>query len=602
MKRCRMSRRARSRRPGRTRRRPHATPDLRRLRRMPRLSHGGLRPLEEDPDGERRPRSEGASRRHHSGSEQARSAGDVHEGPDRVRLRQQVEAALLHEESATTIFRSARSGTSRTSSGAPIRCANGTDWWTPFYPGGQQHAADRPAVRRLPLRQLRHPDEDSRPSGTSAARNATARAASTSRNPSRANIVNPARLDSVHANDVCIQCHSQGQPLENPIEGKYYDWPVGYRAGSEAEGFLAARRAQARARRRSRISPTARRTRTGCRGTTSSQSVMYTRGVTCFSCHDVHGTANNADLLKPAAACCASSATVRNRRTARTRRRIEQHTHHKAGSPAANASAATCRRSSRRIADVNVRSHTFKFISPATTDSLKVPNPCTTCHTDKTTKWALGRAQIVAGVLALARRQLNSFSRASWLRSRALFGIAATGIAIAAAVGIGEVALRVTDGYSLTSLALVGKTQPRVVRAPQVEQIALNAARALDLAPGVDAGWFAQDPPPTPTFEMPAWARDRAARYPADAYSPMFEFNRAFLRDRLCRSAPTEVFGNLEDFLYFTPPDDTDIYPSYRHPRRFSAPGWFTTNGFGWRGTGTRAEQAAERCPDCIRR
>src|SRR2546430_7361248 len=22
----------------------------------------------------------------------------------------------------------------------------------------------------------------------------------------------------------CIQCHSQGRPLKNPIEGKYYDW------------------------------------------------------------------------------------------------------------------------------------------------------------------------------------------------------------------------------------------------------------------------------------------------------------------------------------------------------------------------------------------
>jgi hypothetical protein len=31
------------------------------------------------------------------------------------------------------------------------------------------------------------------------------------------------------------------------------------------------------------------------------QSVMYTRGVTCFSCHDVHGTSNNADLIKPIA-------------------------------------------------------------------------------------------------------------------------------------------------------------------------------------------------------------------------------------------------------------------------------------------------------------
>jgi len=37
-------------------------------------------------------------------------------------------------------------------------------------------------------------------------------------NPNKANIVNPAKLDYVRANDTCIQCHSQGQPLKNPIE------------------------------------------------------------------------------------------------------------------------------------------------------------------------------------------------------------------------------------------------------------------------------------------------------------------------------------------------------------------------------------------------
>ena len=29
-------------------------------------------------------------------------------------------------------------------------------------------------------------------------------------------------------------------------------------------------------------------------------SQMYTRGVVCFSCDDVHGTENNAGLVKPA--------------------------------------------------------------------------------------------------------------------------------------------------------------------------------------------------------------------------------------------------------------------------------------------------------------
>jgi predicted CXXCH cytochrome family protein len=35
-------------------------------------------------------------------------------------------------------------------------------------------------------------------------------------------------------------------------------------------------------------------------GNDFTQSVMYRRGVTCFSCHDVHGTGNDADTIKPA--------------------------------------------------------------------------------------------------------------------------------------------------------------------------------------------------------------------------------------------------------------------------------------------------------------
>ena len=40
------------------------------------------------------------------------------------------------------------------------------------------------------------------------------------------------------------------------------------------------------------------------------------------------------------------------------------------------------------IADINVRSHTFAFITPAMTDEYKIPNPCLSCHTDKSTDWA----------------------------------------------------------------------------------------------------------------------------------------------------------------------------------------------------------------------
>jgi len=40
------------------------------------------------------------------------------------------------------------------------------------------------------------------------------------------------------------------------------------------------------------------------------------------------------------------------------------------------------------VPGVFVHAHTFKFIPPEMTDRYKVPNPCTSCHGDKTTSWA----------------------------------------------------------------------------------------------------------------------------------------------------------------------------------------------------------------------
>jgi hypothetical protein len=41
------------------------------------------------------------------------------------------------------------------------------------------------------------------------------------------------------------------------------------------------------------------------------------------------------------------------------------------------------------IANVNVRSHTFRFIPPSAIHTSKVPNPCTGCYTDKSNEWAI---------------------------------------------------------------------------------------------------------------------------------------------------------------------------------------------------------------------
>ena len=114
-----------------------------------------------------------------------------------VRVRDEMEAALLHEAGQRLFPARRRSGTSRTRCGAPYFVAAEHRLVGAALSRRQQERPDRPAVRRLPLGELQRADEDASPSGTSAASGATAAAASTSRSPTATNIVNPAKLDFV---------------------------------------------------------------------------------------------------------------------------------------------------------------------------------------------------------------------------------------------------------------------------------------------------------------------------------------------------------------------------------------------------------------------
>ena len=55
--------------------------------------------------------------------------------------------------------------------------------------------------------------------------------------PVAATILNPSRMGYVPANDTCIQCQSQGRPLQNPIEGHNYDSPVGFDLSKQLSGY-----------------------------------------------------------------------------------------------------------------------------------------------------------------------------------------------------------------------------------------------------------------------------------------------------------------------------------------------------------------------------
>jgi predicted CXXCH cytochrome family protein len=204
--------------------------------------------------------------------------------------------------------------------------------------------------------------------------------------PTRGNTLNPARMDYVQASDTCIQCHSQGRPPKDPIEGGHYDWPVGYHVGSKLRDFWKLEEyTLGQASFTHYPDGTAHKNR--MQGNDFVQSLMYRRGVTCYSCHDVHGTDHYAQLRKPADQLCLDCHGPLSLNGPRTST-LEEHTHHKKGSAGSSCIACHMPRVATTIADVKVRAHTFAFITPAMTDKFKIPNPCTTCHTDKSTAWA----------------------------------------------------------------------------------------------------------------------------------------------------------------------------------------------------------------------
>jgi predicted CXXCH cytochrome family protein len=205
------------------------------------------------------------------------------------------------------------------------------------------------------------------------------------RHPSRATIVNPSRLDPVAAVDVCVQCHSEGHP-PNQIDGRDFHWPVGFRVGLRLRDFWQLDDHTLGTMDTLHFADgTARENR--MQGNDYVQSLMYTRGVTCASCHDPHGTPNNADLIKSARLVCLTCHGPKspNGPHAAT---IEQHTHHQPESAGSECVSCHMPKIAVMLGDVKVRSHTFKFIAPAVAERLKMPDPCTTCHMDKTSQWA----------------------------------------------------------------------------------------------------------------------------------------------------------------------------------------------------------------------
>lgn len=204
--------------------------------------------------------------------------------------------------------------------------------------------------------------------------------------PTATNLVNPERLDPVRGNDICIQCHSQGRPSHLPIEGKYVDWPVGFLPGQKladvwnledpklgTQDFYFWQDASAHKNR--------------MQGNDFVQSVMYHRGLRCFDCHQVHSNQNRSNLMLEGNGLCLSCHTRSN--PAGLKGTVSEHTHHAANSAGSECTACHMPKIAQTLGNNYVSSHTFRFISPKLTQQFGIPNPCTTCHTDKSDEWAI---------------------------------------------------------------------------------------------------------------------------------------------------------------------------------------------------------------------
>jgi predicted CXXCH cytochrome family protein len=267
----------------------------------------------------------------------------------------------------------------------PYMVAKGTDWWAGFYPPDNMKRPTGPTcdgchsvdynIQTKQVAEWNVGCEKCHGPGSAHVEQAT-----------RGNILNPARMDYVAANDTCIQCHSQGRPLTSPIEGKYYDWPVGFHVGLNLRDYW-----QLEDHSLGELSfthfPDGTAHKNRMQGNDFVQSVMYRRGVTCFDCHDVHGTDNYAQLRMPANKICLDCHGPGSRNGPREAT-LAEHTHHKDDSKGSECIACHMPKIEVTIPGVFVGAHTFAFITPAMTDKYKIPNPCTTCHTDKTTAWA----------------------------------------------------------------------------------------------------------------------------------------------------------------------------------------------------------------------
>jgi predicted CXXCH cytochrome family protein len=221
------------------------------------------------------------------------------------------------------------------------------------------------------------------------------------------------------------------------------------------------------------------------------QSKMHEKGVTCSNCHDPH----TAKLTFEGNAVCTQCHNETGRAEFPTlKKRIydgPEHTHHKAGTEAAQ--CVTCHMPERNYMIVDGRrDHFFRVPDPLLSEKAKSPDACLTCHDKEKAAWAaehIAKWAPAHETKATAYGDAFATARSQGLDPKTKDALIAIALdeeqsAIVRATALREVADRVAPG-DLTRLAVLLSDESDLVRAAaaRLQRQANPPDRAKALAP-----------------------------------------------------------------------------------------------------------------------
>jgi predicted CXXCH cytochrome family protein len=201
-----------------------------------------------------------------------------------------------------------------------------------------------------------------------------------------ANIINPAKLSHERGNMVCFQCHMRGKPPKGQFET--YAWAVGYTPGAFLPKYWSYSKPSGENNYSFWADGYAHRNRV--QGNNFIQSRMYRKGVSCFTCHDPHGTRHTSFTVKSAETnSLCLSCHGENSQNAVFKHDQSEHSHHAVTNRGSVCIECHMPKTGKNAVKWDSRDHSFTFISPLSTIRFGTPNGCNNCHTDKTPEWAL---------------------------------------------------------------------------------------------------------------------------------------------------------------------------------------------------------------------